>query len=663
MATVRTTSYYGQGRVPPPQVIHFSTLSVDYHAHGNELPTRCTLQLIEHDTGTSTDFYSIQLHLILQPRPASPSSSPDTTNTSTTILIDDVLTLRHLPSGSPNASVGLYARGARPLGSISFPNGPEACQAFILALRAHAVFTILSDPHMPGTLYGVDAKPRMRRAAPTLMPLYFPQPSKQPSSTTSTSNFQSSHPKPTTTTDDEFSALLSDLNISSPTSSSSVTKIKFSSSSNDKNGHENPAHNFAMGFLSKFALVTQVARDLGDHIQRLTDEERRRSHAQQQRLQNERRLSSRLHAAAMDIHAAIVASTDVENELPPRLTLQESRGTPISPSSWKSALNADGTLLDARVLKYAVLKGGISSEIRCDVWPFVLGIFEWGSNREERSVCLQKLRADYEALKRKTEHAMEAAQVADTESVQESEDSKVKKEDSGENSVNTGHEGISKANANILQIKEQIAKDVIRTDRHIKLFSEDNSHTHQVMSSILTIYAMYNPSIGYCQGMSDFLSPVIHEIGEDEALAFWCFERLMRRMEANFRIDQSGMHAQLGLLRKIIGVADDELMNFFSETDPQFYSCFRWIVVRFKREMPFQDVTTLWEVLWASDNERDGHIYVAAGLLLAHRTRILRLEKGAFDSLLRYINDMSMRIDVDFAIHEGEECFKNFPIK
>ena len=40
-------------------------------------------------------------------------------------------------------------------------------------------------------------------------------------------------------------------------------------------------------------------------------------------------------------------------------------------------------------------------------------------------------------------------------------------------------------------------------------------------------YAVYNPSMGYSQGMSDLLAPILAEL-QDEANAFWCFVGLMQ---------------------------------------------------------------------------------------------------------------------------------------
>ena len=42
------------------------------------------------------------------------------------------------------------------------------------------------------------------------------------------------------------------------------------------------------------------------------------------------------------------------------------------------------------------------------------------------------------------------------------------------------------------------------------------------------------------QGMSDLAVPMLL-VFEDDAMAFWCFERLIRRVKQNFRHDESGI--------------------------------------------------------------------------------------------------------------------------
>ncbi|CAI5462701.1 unnamed protein product [Closterium sp. Yama58-4] len=49
--------------------------------------------------------------------------------------------------------------------------------------------------------------------------------------------------------------------------------------------------------------------------------------------------------------------------------------------------------------------------------------------------------------------------------------------------------------------------------------------------AILEAYAVYDPEVGYCQGMSDLLSPFVALLEEDSE-AFWCFVAFMQRGEA-----------------------------------------------------------------------------------------------------------------------------------
>lgn len=48
-----------------------------------------------------------------------------------------------------------------------------------------------------------------------------------------------------------------------------------------------------------------------------------------------------------------------------------------------------------------------------------------------------------------------------------------------------------------------------------------------VVRRILLNYAVYNPAIGYSQGMSDLVAPILAEV-LDESDTFWCFVGLMQ---------------------------------------------------------------------------------------------------------------------------------------
>lgn len=607
-------------------VLHYNSISVDCLFPSDENAKTGSAQVIERDLGEENDFWNIHVDFVWKPRgfKTGSSDSPDNDKhiQALSVSVDNFLTLR-LRLDSKPASVTIHLRGGQLLGHFLFPNGPDAAMAFMTALRAHVNTLILKDEDKPGELFAVEKKQRMRRVAPSL------------TSTSTEPNREG----------EDFSNLLDDLTLRAPSSSSRGGRQQH------RTGQRNRRHapdngDFGMMVLSQFAKVTQVAREVGDDISTFLDEKKRRAEAE--RKERERAARRR----ALDIYADIVASTDVERELPPRLCLEEKRGVPVSREVWERSFDDSGTLTDPVVMRQAIFAGGVEGKARYQVWPFILGFYPWNSSQAERSHIAHQRKSDYDVLKEKWISLQSSAKAADSVSLTSNPDA----------ITMDRRNRVSKAHADYLETEEQIAKDIVRTDRQVDLYTQDDAPATLVMGALLNVYATYDNRITYCQGMSDFLSPIIHVLGvDDESLAFWCFESLMRRIEGNFRVDQSGMRSQLSKLRKLVDIADEELAGFFEQSDPDYYCCFRWILVRFKRELPFDSTPRLWEVLWTRQVGGDHlHVFIAAALLIAHRRQLLSLQKGAFDCLLRYVNDMSMRIDVDFALREGELCFRKY---
>ncbi|KAF6166279.1 hypothetical protein GIB67_008707 [Kingdonia uniflora] len=116
---------------------------------------------------------------------------------------------------------------------------------------------------------------------------------------------------------------------------------------------------------------------------------------------------------------------------------------------------------------------------------------------------------------------------------------------------------------------------------------------------ILEANAPYDPVTGYCQGMSDILSPMIAVIEEDHE-AIWCFASFMRKAPHNFRLDKEGITTQLMTILKIIKFKDSHLYKHLEKL--QGDNCFFvyiMVVVLFRRELTFEQTLSLWEVMWA----------------------------------------------------------------
>lgn len=117
--------------------------------------------------------------------------------------------------------------------------------------------------------------------------------------------------------------------------------------------------------------------------------------------------------------------------------------------------------------------------------------------------------------------------------------------------------------------------------------------------AILEAYALYDPEIGYCQGMSDLLTPIISVIDEDYE-AFWCFVSFMKKARHNFRLDEIGIRRQLNIVSKIIKSKDIQFYRHLEKLQAEdCFFVYRMVVVLFRRELSFEQTLCLWEVMWA----------------------------------------------------------------
>lgn len=183
--------------------------------------------------------------------------------------------------------------------------------------------------------------------------------------------------------------------------------------------------------------------------------------------------------------------------------------------------------------------------------------------------------------------------------------------------------------------------------------------------AILEAYAIYDPEIGYCQGMSDLLSPIV-AVMEEEDEAFWCFVGFMRKARHNFRLDEIGIRRQLSTVSKIIKIKDSHLYKHLEMLQAEdCFFVYRMVVVLFRRELTFEQTLCLWEVMWADQAAiragieksawgrirqhapptEDLLLYAIAACVL--RRRKLIIEKyNSMDEILRECNSMTGQLDV-----------------
>ncbi|KAH9946071.1 RabGAP/TBC [Epithele typhae] len=326
----------------------------------------------------------------------------------------------------------------------------------------------------------------------------------------------------------------------------------------------------------------------------------------------------------------------------PRPKTSRNPKQPVTEKMWRGWFNADGsTKVRWEEMQRQVFTRGIVSEIRKEVWPFLLGVHSWGTDTAERENAWAAKKEKYRDLKDEWWGVPDVFERQD-----------------------------------VIEERHRIDVDCRRTDRTQPLFAQTtpvvedtenekglhmrystispqlgdigaqaptNEHIERLASILLT-YNFYETQLGYVQGMSDLCAPIYVVMSGDEEMTFWCFVQIMERMKQNFLRDQSGMKKQLSTLQQLISVMDPELYRHLEKTDGlNLFFCFRWMLISFKREFPFEDVLRLWEFV----------LFVALAVLESHRDVILRY-------LVEYCNELSMTIELDSTLAQAEVLFLSF---
>ncbi|XP_073039565.1 rab GTPase-activating protein 22-like isoform X1 [Primulina eburnea] len=455
----------------------------------------------------------------------------------------------------------------------------------------------------------------------------------------------------------------------------------------------------------------------------------------------------------------------------------------LSFQQWMTFFTPEGKLRDggAKLLK-KVRSGGIDLSIRAEVWPFLLGVYDLTSSKEERDVIRTRKREEYKNLRRisrrlrihnkedfnlhgteeisngdggsptdgmdsfssedvvsareslssedrfpfnedseltagtkvngyaSSKRTTDSNMASDSESLDSnsSEDPEVSQafnfieiEEENANDI-PSKEDLSPYNVEV-QSKPRISEDFVMWQRIIRLDAiraneewidyslvqsrvtsakarrsaeivglKDYEHLDPCrilhasrLVAILEAYALYDPDIGYCQGMSDLLSPIISVIREDH-MAFWCFVGFMKKARHNFRLDEVGIRRQLNVVSKIIKYKDSHLYRHLEKLQAEdCFFVYRMVLVLFRRELTFEQTLCLWEVIWADQAAiragigksawsrirqqapptEDLLLYAIAASVLQRRKKIIE-KYSSMDEILRECNAMAGHLDV-----------------
>ncbi|XP_023310407.1 TBC1 domain family member 16 [Anoplophora glabripennis] len=289
---------------------------------------------------------------------------------------------------------------------------------------------------------------------------------------------------------------------------------------------------------------------------------------------------------------------------------EEGQVPKLTEEVFRSLFNDIGQLEDDLTLRKYIFFSGMDRNIRREVWPFLLHVYPYHSTFDERIQIAEIRRQEYEEISRR-------------------------RLDLNENQMNQFRR----------KIQSVVEKDVIRTDRGNPFFAGDNNGNVGLMKNILLNYAVYNPGLGYTQGMSDLLAPVLCEL-KDEVAAFWCFVGLMQRAVFVATPTDRDMDRSLRYLRELIKLMVPKFYEHLQKHKDamELLFCHRWILLCFKREFTEGVALRMWEACWANYLTDYFHLFLCLAIVSVYADDVIAQNLRS-DEMLLHFSSLAMYMD------------------
>lgn len=289
---------------------------------------------------------------------------------------------------------------------------------------------------------------------------------------------------------------------------------------------------------------------------------------------------------------------------------EEGQVPKLTEEVFRSLFNSLGQLEDDLTLRKYVFFSGMDRNIRREVWPFLLHVYPYQSTFEERIQIAEVRRQEYEEITRR-------------------------RLEMNDNQLNQFKR----------RIQSVVEKDVVRTDRGNPFFAGDNNPNLTVMKNILLNYAIYNPTLGYTQGMSDLLAPVLCEL-KDEVAAFWCFVGLMQRAVFVATPTDRDMDRSLRFLRELVRIMVPKFYDHLEKHKDasELLFCHRWILLCFKREFTEPVALRMWEACWANYLTDYFHLFLCLAIICVYADDVIAQDLRA-DEMLLHFSSLAMYMD------------------
>lgn len=276
----------------------------------------------------------------------------------------------------------------------------------------------------------------------------------------------------------------------------------------------------------------------------------------------------------------------------------------ITAEEWPSLFDEEGKLKELDVFRERLFRAGIENEILSNALPFAFGIYDINSTKAERDALDKELSDEFDQF---------------SEQVTSLTPNQI--------------ENNKKVSAAFRVIKH----DVSRTDRQLPAFKNKKAPGLKMVTRLLKTYCIFNPPIGYLQGMNDLFVPIIlsflpkwNEEGapiDDDgniidhqpymSSIFWCFDAMLRNidhLQLLASVTEQCQKQAEGIFQIMLKVSPLAAIWMRRNHLKDLLWCYSDFVLLFKRSFP--DIWAVWLQLNCSQYPSTWLAYFVAAILL-----------------------------------------------
>ncbi|KAI5208332.1 hypothetical protein AUEXF2481DRAFT_6212 [Aureobasidium subglaciale EXF-2481] len=169
-----------------------------------------------------------------------------------------------------------------------------------------------------------------------------------------------------------------------------------------------------------------------------------------------------------------------------------------------------------------------------------------------------------------------------------------------------------------------IDKDIGRCFPSHPLFAQAGGEGQTMLGQVLKCYNLYDPEIGYCQGMGFIVGILLMKM--DARDAFCVFVRLMENhgLRDSYSHSLTGLHSRIYQFQQLLTPLATKLVSHFKALGVEFAYLSQWFMTIFATTCPLETLFRIYDIILAEGAD-ETVMRVALALILKNEQKLLAM--------------------------------------